>query len=74
MELIHLVVQQKLTQHYKAIILLSKNIYNKIKSKTTTTKKPKQNSKVLLYDTGIHIQYPGINHNGKEYEKVYTYA
>ena len=26
-------------------------------------------------DTGSYIQYPGINHNGKEYEKecVYVY-
>ena len=27
------------------------------------------NSKVLLYSTGIYIQYPVINHNGKEHEK-----
>ena len=27
------------------------------------------NNKVLLYDTGYYIQYPVINHNGKEYEK-----
>ena len=47
--------------------------YYKFKSKTTT-KKPNQNNKVLLYDTGIHIQYPGINHNGKEYEKEYMYV
>ena len=25
------------------------------------------NSKVLLYDIGDYIQYPVINHNGKEY-------
>ena len=33
------------------------------------------NNKVLLYSTGSYIQYPGINHNGKEYEKecVYMY-
>ena len=32
------------------------------------------NSKVLLYSTGNYIQYPVINHNGKEYEKrIYTY-
>ena len=34
-------------------------------------------NKVLLYSTGNYIQYPVINHNGKEYEKecmyVYTY-
>ena len=29
------------------------------------------NNKVLLYSTGNYIQYPVINHNGKEYEKVY---
>ena len=28
------------------------------------------NNKVLLYNTGNHIQYPMINHNGKEYEYV----
>ena len=27
------------------------------------------NSKVLLYSTRNYIQYPVINHNGKEYEK-----
>ena len=30
-----------------------------------------KNSKVLLYSTGNYIQYPVINHNGKEYEKEY---
>ena len=29
------------------------------------------NSKVLLYSTENYIQYPGINHNGKEYEKEF---
>ena len=29
----------------------------------------------LLYSTGNSTQYPGINHNGKEYEKecIYMY-
>ena len=27
------------------------------------------NNKVLIYSTGNYIQYPVINHNGKEYEK-----
>ena len=31
------------------------------------------NNKVLLYSTGNYIQYPLIKHNGKEYEKEYTY-
>ena len=31
------------------------------------------NSKVLLHSTGNHIQYPVINHNGKEYEKECVY-
>ena len=31
------------------------------------------NNKVLLYSTGNYIQDPGINHNGKEYEKEYMY-
>ena len=31
------------------------------------------NNKVLLHSTGNYIQYPGINHNGKEYEKEYMY-
>ena len=32
-------------------------------------------NKVLLYSTGNNIQYPVINHNGKEYEKecIYMY-
>jgi len=29
------------------------------------------NRKVLLYSTGNDIQYPVINHRGKEYEKEY---
>ena len=34
-----------------------------------------KNNKVLQYSTGNYIQYPVINHNGKEYEKecVYMY-
>ena len=35
------------------------------------------NNKVLLYSTGNYIQYPVINHNGKEYEKewyIYIYV
>ena len=31
------------------------------------------NNKVLLYSTGNDIQYPVINHNGKEYEKECIY-
>ena len=33
------------------------------------------NNKVLLYSTGNCIQYPMINHTGKEYEKerIYMY-
>ena len=30
-------------------------------------------NKVLLYCTGNYIQYPMINHNGKEYEKECMY-
>ena len=33
----------------------------------------KMDEQVLLYSTGICIQYPIINYNGKEYEKVYIY-
>ena len=29
------------------------------------------NNNALLYNTGNYIQYPVINHNGKEYEKAY---
>ena len=33
------------------------------------------NNKVLLYSTGNYIQYPVINHNGREYEKnIYTHT
>ena len=28
------------------------------------------NNKILLYSTGNSIQYPVINHSGKEYEKI----
>ena len=31
------------------------------------------NNRVLLYSTGNYIQYPGINHNGKEYLKKRMY-
>ena len=31
------------------------------------------NNKVILYRTGNYIQYPVINHNGKEYEQEYIY-
>ena len=31
------------------------------------------NNKVLLYSTRNYIQYPVINHNGKEYEKQCIY-
>ena len=32
------------------------------------------NNKVLLYSTGNYIQYPVINHNGRENEKnIYIY-
>ena len=31
-------------------------------------------NKVLLYSAGNYIQYPMINHNGKQYEKEYTYV
>jgi len=31
------------------------------------------NNKVLLYSTANHIEYPMINHNGKEYEKEFIY-
>ena len=27
-----------------------------------------------VYSTGNYIQYPVINHNGKEYEKEYIYV
>ena len=27
------------------------------------------NNKVLLYSTGNYVQYPGINHNGKDFKK-----
>ena len=30
-------------------------------------------NKVLLYSTGNYIQYPGMNHNGREHEKGYVY-
>ena len=30
------------------------------------------NNKVLLYSARNYIQYPMINHNGKEYEKEYV--
>ena len=30
-------------------------------------------NKILLYSTGNYIQYPMMNHNGKEYKKEYIY-
>ena len=34
---------------------------------------PDLNNKVWLYSTGNYIQYPMINHDGKEYKKMYIY-
>ena len=31
------------------------------------------NNKAVLYSTGKYIQYPVINHNEKEHEKVYSF-
>ena len=31
------------------------------------------NNKVLMYSTGKYIEYPVINHNGKEYDKEWMY-
>ena len=31
------------------------------------------NNKVLMYSTGNYIQYPVINHNGKEHKKKNVY-
>ena len=33
----------------------------------------KLNNKVLMYSTGKYIQYPEINHNGREYLKKNVY-
>ena len=30
-------------------------------------------NKILIYSTGDYIQYPVINHSGKEYEKEYIH-
>ena len=32
------------------------------------------NNKVTLHSTGNYIQYPVINHSGKEYEKEHIYV
>ena len=32
------------------------------------------NNKALLYGTRNYIQYPVLNHNGKEYEKEYIFV
>ena len=32
------------------------------------------NHRVLLYSTGNYIQYPVINHNGKECQEEYIYV
>ena len=32
------------------------------------------NNTDLLHSTGNYIQYPGVNHNGKEYEKECIYG
>ena len=32
------------------------------------------NNKILLYSTGNYIQYPMINHNGKEHQKKNVYV
>ena len=32
------------------------------------------NNKELIYSSGNYIQYPVINHNGKEYKKEHTHV
>ena len=32
------------------------------------------NNNILPYSRGNYIQYPGINHNGKDYEKEHIFA
>ena len=32
------------------------------------------NNKILLYSTRNYIQYPVVNHNGKDYENKYTHT
>ena len=34
----------------------------------------KQQGSTVYYHTGNYIQYPLINHNGKEYERINTYV
>ena len=36
---------------------------------TSSTNSIRINNNVLLYSTGNYIQYPVVNHNGKEYKK-----
>ena len=43
-------------------------------SKESDTTEQLTNNKVLLYNTRNYIQYPVINHNGKEYEKECMYV
>ena len=31
------------------------------------------NQQYILYNTGNYVQYPVINHNGKEYDKEYMF-
>jgi len=31
------------------------------------------NNKVLLYNRGNYIQYPGIDYNGRDYEKIWIH-
>ena len=45
------------------------HLVNEKISTSKQVRKPEPNNKVLLYSTGNYIQYPVINHNGKEYIK-----
>ena len=56
--------------------LLSHSLGHHAKSKKLIKKRKMEwiNNKVLLYSTGNNSQYPVINHNRKEYEKVCIYV
>ena len=43
---------------------------HRVAKSRTQLKRLGTNNEVLLYSSGNYIQYPVINHNGKEYEKA----
>ena len=62
-------VEEEVGNKNQLMVLSHRSISGKIRYKNGGS----INKKVLLYSTGNYIQYPMINHTGKEYKKTRMY-